>query len=349
MSKIPVAILGATGTVGQMFIRLLEDHPWFEVAELAASERSAGRRYRDACRWRQPTPLPDRVAALEVAAAGERLTSQLLFSGLDSRVAGPLESDYAAQGHIVISNSKNHRMDVDVPLVIPEINSDHLQIIRHQRYSGAIITNSNCSTMFLAMALAPLQRRFGVRQVQVTTLQAVSGAGWPGEASLDIVANVIPHIAGEEQKMEQEAAKILGRLEGDHIEPADFVISAQCTRVPVIDGHTESVSVALAEPATPQEVVAALRSFKGPPQELQLPSAPRHPIVVLEAADRPQPRRDLWVERGMATVVGRVRPCPVLGIKMMIMGHNTVRGAAGAAILNAEMGHQQRLWPTVSG
>lgn len=333
--KIPVAILGATGTVGQKFVLLLANHPQFEIAELVASERSAGKRYSEATFWKQDTAIPPAVAGMTVKSTEESLDSRILFSGLDSGVAGPLEERYAHSGHLVISNAKNHRMDPNVPLVIPEINPDHFALVGKQPYKGGIITNSNCSTMFLAMVLAPL-RTFGIEAVQVTTMQAISGAGYPGVASMDILGNVIPYIGGEEEKMEEEAAKILGTLAGDQIEAAPFVVSAQCNRVPVFDGHTETVSIKFAKPVTPEDVRRAFEAFSGMPQEKKLPSAPQKPIVVMDAPDRPQPARDIWVSNGMAAVVGRIRTCPVFDVKFVVLGHNTVRGAAGAAVLNAE-------------
>ncbi len=334
--RIPVAILGATGTVGQKFIFLLEDHPLFEVTELVASPRSAGKPYREVCAWKQDRPMPASLAETVVKTTEEPLERLILVSGMDSSVAGPAETAYAGKGHLVISNSKNHRMDPQVPLVIPEINPDHFELIRRQPGKGAIVTNSNCSTMFLAMALAPLDRAFGIESVQVTTLQAISGAGYPGVASMDILGNVVPHIGGEEDKLETEPQKILGQLQGKTIQPAPFAVSAQCTRVPVFDGHTETLSIRFREKPTPDEAEEALTAFRGMPQEKQLPFAPAQPIHVTAAPDRPQPARDLWLDKGMATVIGRVRPCPVGDLKMVIMGHNTVRGAAGAAILNAE-------------
>lgn len=336
MQPLPVAVLGATGTVGQKFISLLEDHPYFRVSEVVASERSAGKTYAEACGWKQNRPIPSDVATLVVKSLKDTLESKLLFSGLDSSVAGAAETGYAEAGHLVISNSKNHRMDADVPLVIPEINPDHFELVKRQRYDGGIITNSNCSTMFLAMALAPLHRSFGVEKVFVSTMQAISGAGYPGVASMDILGNVIPYISGEEEKLEQEAAKILGSLGADGVEPAQFAVSAHCTRVPVYDGHTETVSVQLADKPSPTEVQAAFREFRGMPQERTLPSAPARPIVIAEEDDRPQPARDIWIEDGMATVIGRLRPCSLFDYKFVLLGHNTVRGAAGAAILNAE-------------
>jgi aspartate-semialdehyde dehydrogenase len=308
----------------------------FRVAELVASHRSAGKRYADVVSWKQETPVPADVADLVVKDLEAALESPILFSGLDSSVAGEAERAYAAAGHTVISNASSHRMDTDVPLVIPEINPDHFALVSHQRGPGAIITNSNCSSMFLAMALAPIHRAFGVTQVQVTTMQAVSGAGYPGVPSMDILGNVLPYIKNEEEKLEEEVAKILGSLAGDHVEPAPFAVSAQCNRVAVFDGHTETVSFKLARDATVDELKSALSGFRGLPQEKRLPSAPEQPVIVTEAPDRPQPARDVWVANGMSTIVGRLRPCPVLDYKMVVLGHNTVRGAAGAAILNAE-------------
>lgn len=338
-SRIDVAVLGATGTVGQKFVLLLEGHPLFRIREVVASERSAGRRYGEVCNWKQDRPIPDDVAELTVKSLEEALNAPVLFSGLDSSVAGEAETRHARAGHFVVSNSKNHRMDPDVPLVIPEINSDHLALVKTQEHAGAIVTNPNCSTMFLTMALAPLHGTFGVEAVSVTTMQAISGAGYPGVPSMDILGNVIPYIGGEEDKMETETQRILGTLEDNTVSSAPFPVSAQCNRVPVYDGHTESVSVRLAGSPAPAEIAEALRQFRGMPQEHGLPSAPEHPVVVMEQPDRPQPARDIWIEKGMATTVGRIRPCPVMGTRFMVMGHNTVRGAAGAAILNAEAAH----------
>ncbi len=333
---IDVAVLGATGTVGQKFVRLLEGHPMFRLSELVASERSAGRVYADVVAWKQETSLPAEAAGVVVQPLHAELSSSILFSGLDSSVAGEAEQRYADLGHTVISNASNHRMGDQVPLVIPEINPDHFDLVHHQPSPGAIITNSNCSSMFLAMALAPIHRTFGVEKVQVTTMQAISGAGYPGVASLDILGNVIPFIRNEEEKLEEEVAKILGTLSGDRVFPASFAVSAQCNRVPVYDGHTETVSVELTRNAALEEVREALSGFRGLPQERGLPSAPTAPLILVDEPDRPQPARDVWRSNGMATLIGRLRPCPVLDYKMVILGHNTVRGAAGAAILNAE-------------
>jgi len=339
--KIPVAVLGATGAVGQKFIKLLQDHPWFEVTQVAASERSVGRRYEEVVAWKQNTPIPEPVRILEVRPCTPDQDCRIAFSGLDAAVAGEVEDSFARAGCVVLSNSKNHRMDADVPLVIPELNHDHLGLIPIQRRnrgtSGFIVTNSNCSTMFLAMALGPLHRAFTVEKVFVATMQAVSGAGYPGVPSLDILGNVIPYIGGEEEKMECETRKILGRFDGEGIELADFPVSAQCNRVAVEDGHTESVSVQLRTKASAREITQVLQEFYGPPQQLRLPSAPERPVVVMDAQDRPQPRFDVNLYGGMTAIVGRIRPCSVLDFKFTVLGHNTVRGAAGASILNAEL------------
>lgn len=338
--RLEVGILGATGTVGQQLIRLLDDHPWFRTAWLAASERSEGRAYRDAAPWRLSTPQPDGIADRPIEPCVPGKAPRLVFSGLDARAADAIEPAFASAGHIVVSNARSFRMDPRVPLVIPDVNADHLALIAHQRrergWSGAIVTNPNCSTVVLSIVLAAL-RQFGITRVMVTTLQAVSGAGYPGVPSLDIVGNVIPFIAGEEEKIESETGRILGALDGDAIVPHPMAISAQTTRVPVLDGHTESISVAFERPPSADEARAALRGFRGRPQELELPSAPPNPVLYMDAPDRPQPRLDVDRGRGMAISVGRLRQCPVLDLKMVALGHNTVRGAAGAAILNAEL------------
>lgn len=340
-AKIPVGVLGATGAVGQKFIKLLEDHPWFEVTEVAASERTSGKVYGDAVSWKQVTPIPKSVRLLEVRPCTPDLKCRVVFSGLDASVAGQIEDDFARAGYAVLSNSKNHRMDEDVPLVIPEVNHEHLGLIPIQRKrrksTGYIVTNANCTTMFLAMALGPIHKAFGIEKVFMVSMQAVSGAGYPGVPSLDILGNVIPFIGGEEEKVEIETRKILGTFNGKSIDLADFPVSAQCNRVPVEDGHTESVSVKLARKTTAAEIAELLRNYSGLPQQLHLPSAPEEPFLVMEAQDRPQPRFDVNRSKGMATLVGRIRPCSILDFKFTLMGHNTVRGAAGASILNAEL------------
>lgn len=341
-AQVKVAILGATGTVGQRFVQLLENHPWFEICALAASERSVGKPYAEAVRWKLDTPIPRRVLNMPVLEPKPGLDAHIVFSSLEATIAGPIEERFAQAGYAVISNAKNHRMDEDVPLLIPEINAEHLQLIERQQArrgytKGFIVTNPNCSTTALSLALAPLERAFGVESVLVTTLQAISGAGYPGLPALDIVGNVIPYIGEEEEKIERETRKIFGRLKSDTIEPHPMIVSATATRVPVVDGHSESVSVRLRKPASLDEITDALRRYTSLPQELKLPSAPARPVVLREELDRPQPRFDVYLEEGMATVVGRVRPCPVLGWKFVLLGHNTIRGAAGAAILNAEL------------
>ncbi len=338
--RLDVGILGATGIVGQEFIAELASHPWFDVTWVAASERSAGRRYSDATPWRLPTPRPDDAADLVVRPCTPDEGPRLVFSGLDASVAGEVEPAFAAAGHIVISNARNHRMEPDVPLLVPEINPDHLHLLTQQvkgrGWPGRIVTNPNCSVVVLAMALAPL-RQFGLCSVTVTTLQAVSGAGYPGVASLDIVGNVIPFINGEEEKIETETKKILGCLKGNVVEPHPVVVSAQTTRVPVVNGHTEMVSVGFDTSPAVDDIREAFRTFSGRPQAEQLPSAPPHPIVYLDDPARPQPRLDADRDGGMTVTVGRLRRCPVLDYKVVVLGHNTIRGAVGAALLNAEL------------
>jgi len=338
MRPIEVGILGATGVVGQQFIARLQGHPWFRATWLAASERSEGRAYRDAAPWRLAAPMPDEVGAMTVEACTPGRGPKLVFSALDASVAGDIERAFADAGHIVVSNARNHRMDPLVPLLIPEVNHDHLGLLPEQRrekgWPGAIVTNPNCSTVVLAMALAPL-RLFDIRAVIVSTMQAVSGAGYPGVASLDILGNIVPFIGGEEEKMESETLKILG-TDGGRL-PYEAVVSAHTNRVPVVDGHTMTVSVDLAGTPSMAEVEAALRGFTSRPQALALPSAPVPPIIVCDQPNRPQPRLDADRGAGMAISIGRLRPCPVLHAKFVALGHNTVRGAAGAAILNAEL------------
>ncbi len=341
--RIPVAVLGATGSVGQRFIQLLETHPWFRLHEVVASERSAGKTYGDAADWRLDTLLYSGAASLVVKPLGAELESRLVFSGLDSSVAGEAEELCASRGCAVVSNSKNHRMDPDVPLLIPELNADHLGAIERQRArrggKGYIVTNPNCSTIGLAMAIAPIERRYGIEQLHVTTMQAISGAGYAGVASYAILDNVIPYISGEEAKIESEPRKILGRWTGEHFEPAAFRVSAQVNRVPTIDGHLMTISLGLLRRDFNDldEVRRVIEEFRGEPQRLGLPSAPKTPIHYVDAHDRPQPRLDRDREHGMSVTVGRLRPCPLLDLRMVALVHNTIRGAAGAAILNAEL------------
>ncbi len=348
--KIPVAVLGATGAVGQRFVQLLDGHPWFDLVALAASDRSVGRRYADACAWKLDTPMPEAARDLEVRPAEPGLPGVLAFSALDAAVAGPIEEAFAAAGYGVLSNARNHRLDGDVPLLVPEVNPDHTALIPVQRRkrgwrSGFIATNPNCSTATLVLALAPLERAFGLKAAVVTTLQAVSGAGYPGVPSMDILGNVVPFIAGEEEKIQSETRKILGTFSSDGVTPHPMGVSATATRVPVPDGHTVSAFVTLGRDASLAEVREALCAFRAEPQRQRLPSAPEHPVVVVDADDRPQPRLDLKLERGMASVVGRIRRCELMGYKFVVLGHNTIRGAAGASILNAELLHSQGMLP----
>ncbi|MGH9481869.1 MAG: aspartate-semialdehyde dehydrogenase [Terriglobales bacterium] len=339
--KIPVGVLGATGVVGQRLLTLLESHPWFEPVWLAASDRSAGKRYAEAVRWQLAAPLPPRFASIPVSpATPEGCPARVIFAALDAAAARELEPAFAAAGHAVISNSSALRMQADVPLVVPECNPDHVALIERQASyprGGFAVTNPNCCVIGLVLALAPLQRVFGLESVMAVTMQALSGAGYPGVASLDIVGNVIPYIAHEEEKMESETRKILGRLTPAGIAPGEFAVSAHCNRVAVVDGHMESVSVKLKRKAKLEEVAEALRGFRGRPQELGLPSAPAAPVLLTESADRPQPRLDVEAGDGMSAVVGRLRPCPLLDYKFTVLSHNTLRGAAGAALLNAEL------------
>lgn len=339
--RIPVAVLGATGSVGQRFVQLLEHHPWFRLHEVVASERSAGKPYGEAADWRLDTLLPTTAAGLEVKELGADLESRLIFSGLDSSVAGEAEDLYANRGCAVVSNSKNHRMDDDVPLLIPEINADHIAAIERQRKrrggQGYIATNPNCSTVGLALAIAPIERLCGIDQLHVSTMQAVSGAGYAGVPSYAILDNVIPWISGEEEKIESEPRKILGRYEnGQHVF-ADFRISAQTNRVATIDGHLMTISLKLRKRVPLPEIVRAIDAFAGEPQRLGLPSAPKKPVHYIDEPDRPQPRLDRDRENGMSVSVGRLRPCPLLDLRMVALVHNTIRGAAGAALLNAEL------------
>jgi aspartate-semialdehyde dehydrogenase len=335
-------VLGATGIVGQRLVKLLETHPWFELAEVAASERSSGKTYAEAVRWHLDGPVPQAARDLVVKGLDPSLDCDFVFSALDSYVAGPAEEDFARAGYPVVSNSKNHRMDPDVPLLIPEVNATHLGAIpvqqKNRGYStGFIVTNPNCSTAGLVLVLKPLADAFGLEKVFVATLQAVSGAGYPGVPSMDIHANVIPFISGEEEKMESEPQKLLGQWDGSRFIDAGLGLSAHCNRVPVLEGHLECVSASLKKIASLNEVREALRNFEVSAELALLPTAVRNPVVVLDGDDRPQPRRDVNSGNGMAAVVGRVRECPLLDVKLTLLSHNLVRGAAGAALLNAEL------------
>jgi aspartate-semialdehyde dehydrogenase len=342
--KRKVAILGATGAVGQRFIQLLEGHPWFQIEVLAASERSAGKKYRDACNWVMESNLPEEIAEMPVANADVVSVEKagnvdLVFSSLPGDLAGPVEAEFAAL-YPVFSKANAHRMEKDVPLIIPEINPDHVDLIKIQQklrgWKGFITTDPNCSTIQLAITLKPLMK-FGLKQIIVSTMQALSGAGYPGVASLDIIDNVVPFISGEEEKMEAEALKILGAFNGITVQNADFKLSASCNRVNVKDGHLESVFIKLAEDPLIEEIENAFANFSGEPQKLKLPSAPENPIVVRYEKNRPQPRFDRDTGCGMSVVVGRIRKDPIMTFKYMCLGHNTVRGGAGAGILSAEL------------
>lgn len=327
--------------MGQRFVQLLEGHPWFELVEVMASDQSAGRSYAEAVgsRWKLPTLIPAEAAALRVKSPSDNLRARVLFSALDASVAGELEERYARAGHLVSSNARNHRMDPLVPLVIPEVNHDHLELLDRQPFGsgGGIVTNPNCSAIVIAIALAPILRAFGIKGAIAATYQAVSGAGYPGVPSLDILGNVVPFVpGGEEQKVETETQKILGRIGAKGIAPAEFPLSAQCHRVPVIDGHLVALSVSFGRRATQKEILEAWQSFR-PLSKLDLPSAPDQPIDVRMEEDRPQPRLDADRGGGMVVSVGRLRKCPVLDWKFEALGHNTIRGAAGTAILNAEI------------
>jgi aspartate-semialdehyde dehydrogenase len=345
--KIPVGVLGATGMVGQNFVRLLEDHPLFEVTWVGASDRSAGKKYKEATSWRLEGAMPAKTAELTIFECKPISGApKLIFSATDASVATEIEGAFAQAGHFVVSNSRNYRMESDVPLLVPEVNSDHLALIEQQRkirqWPGAIVTNPNCSTVGLTMALAPL-KQFGIRQVLVSTMQAVSGAGYPGVASMDILGNVVPFIGGEEEKIEQETQKILGDFESNTVKPLQAAVSAHCNRVPVIDGHTLTISVDLSSKPDLAELKQAIQNFAGLPQKRKLPTAPFPPVLYLEEENRPQPRRDAMRANGMQVTVGRLRSCSILGYKMVALVHNTIRGAAGAAILNAEVLHSEGL------
>ena len=345
--KIPVAILGATGSVGQKFIELLANHPWFQITELCASDKSAGKKYKDAVDWFLQSKMPESVGEIVVNKCEPVLKSKVVFSGLDSSVAGEVETAFAKAGYKIISNSKNHRMDEDVPLLIPEVNPDHLEMINQQNFNGgAIITNPNCSTIGLVLALKPIHQQFGIESLNVVTMQAISGAGYPGLPAMDMLDNAIPFIGGEEPKMEKEPLKILGQLNtSGTVDLADIKISAQCNRVAVNDGHLECVQVKLKNKPSIDEIINAWESFKSEPQKLKLPSAPKQPIHYYHEDKYPQPKVQRNLENGMATSVGRLRECSLFDYKFVILSHNTVRGAAGGTILIAELLHAKGYLP----
>lgn len=347
MTKTPVAVLGATGMVGQRFVQLLADHPWFEADSLTASDRSVGKRYREAAKWYLHPPMPEEVKDMEVQPTEEKAVeeAEVVFSALPSEIAKEVEPAMAEAGHLVASNASSYRMESDVPLLIPEVNPDHLDLLdrQHDRrgWKGSIVTNPNCTTIILVLALKPLFDDFGIERVFVSTMQALSGAGYGGVRSMEIQDNLIPYISKEEWKTENETLKILGELKGGEIQSAPIAISSSCHRVPVLDGHTEALFLELGEKASPEEVSDSLARFEARPQELELPTAPKQPVIVGTAADRPQPRsaRSAGSVPGMAVVAGRIREDPVLenGIRFVVSGNNAIRGAAGASVLNAEL------------
>src|SRR3954447_9887450 len=344
VKSIDVGVLGGTGMVGQHFIRFLQGHPWFDLKWLGASDRSAGKRYGDAMTWPSAGTVRESVAGLTVEESKPGNAPRLLFSAMDAGVATEIERAYAQAGHVVVSNSRNHRMERDVPLIVPEINPEHLKLVPGQQrlrgWKGQIVTNPNCSTIGLVMGLGPM-KQFGITKILVTTMQAISGAGYPGVASMDIMSNVVPFIGSEEEKMEMETQKIMGEFAGDHIAPLPAKVSAHCNRVAVVDGHTEAVSVEFSAKPSEADLRHALDAFTAVPQQRNLPSAPARPVIYMQEANRPQPRKDAERERGMAAFVARLPPCPALDWKFVVLSHNTIRGAAGAACLNAELMHSE--------
>ena len=347
-ARIPVAVLGATGSVGQRFVQLLAGHPWFRLAEVVASDRSVGRPYCQAAEWRLSASMPDDAAELVVKDYDAALESPVVFSALPGEIAGEIEQRMAREGRALFSNTSTHRMTPDVPLLIPEVNPEHAAALdvqcQNRGWSGFIVTNPNCSAIHLVLALKPLHDAFGIDALAVTTMQAVSGAGYPGVPSLDMIDNVVPFINTEEEKMTEETKKLLGGFDGA-FQPACLTMSAHCNRVPVRDGHTECVSIRFSSPATPEDAARVMAEFRAKPQEMGLPSAPERPIIVRSEPNRPQPNLDRDAENGMATTVGRVRECALLGTKFVLLGHNTIRGAAGASILNAELFKVEGLLP----
>jgi aspartate-semialdehyde dehydrogenase len=348
MQPIEVGVLGGTGMVGQHFVKFLQNHPWFKLTWIGASDRSAGKQYRDATSWRLGGDMPADVAGLNVFESKPTgAAPKLVFSAMDAGVATEIERAFAEAGHVVVSNSRNHRMEADVPLLVPEVNHDHLRIVarqqRERKWKGQIVTNPNCSTITMVLALGAI-KRYGIEKIMVTTLQAVSGAGYPGVPSMDIIGNVVPFIGSEEEKMQTETQKILGDLVGDEFRPLQAKVSAQCNRVPVVDGHMCCVSVKLREQPGVDAIRRDFESFTSLPQQKNLPSAPPRPVIYMEQADRPQPRRDVERENGMAVFVGRLRECPIFDYKFLACGHNTIRGAAGAAVLNAELMYSEGMF-----
>jgi len=339
--KIPVTVLGATGPIGQQFVRLLDGHPWFEIAAVAGDGQFAGRPYAEVTRWLEPEPIPERVAAMPLRRPEPALGGRIAFSALSADGAGAVEEDCARAGIVVISHSGAHHLDPDVPLIIPEVNAEHLALVDRQRrerkWSGAIIGNPGCGTAGLVLAVAPLHRAFGIERMIVTSLQALSGSGYPGPSSLDVLGNVIPLIPGEEETIETETRRLLGQLQGAVVADSPLAVSAHAHRVPVLDGHLQAVSIGFRRKSTPGDAIAVLEGARLTPDISALPSSPSRPVVVDRRLDRPQPRLDAGRERGMASIVGRVRSCPVLDLRLVVASHNRIRGAAGGAILTAEL------------
>ncbi|HPN36756.1 MAG TPA: aspartate-semialdehyde dehydrogenase [Melioribacteraceae bacterium] len=342
--KIKVGVLGATGSVGQKFITLLNNHPYFEVEEIAASDKSAGKKYKDVVNWIEDAEMPKKIADKVIKLCDDKFNSKLLFSALDASVAGEIEENLANKGHIIISNAKNHRWSYAVPLIIPEVNHEHLNLIKYQKYNnGAIVTNPNCSTIGLILSIAPLHNKFGVKSINVVTLQAISGAGYPGVPSLDMIDNIIPFIGGEEDKLESEPLKILGRMDEDKIINADIKISASTNRVFVKDGHTEIVQLSFINKPTKEEILKTWEEYKSLPQEMNLPFAPVTPIKYFDNEKYPQPRLHKSIDKGMAAITGRLRECNLFDYKYVVLSHNTIRGAAGGTILIAEIMYKKRM------
>jgi aspartate-semialdehyde dehydrogenase len=341
MDRIPIAVLGATGVVGQRFVQLLTDHPIFEITALTGSERKVGQRYTDACHWVLSPQPPPSAAGMILQRSEPNLNARVVFSALPASVATVLEPKFAQAGYAVCSNSSAYRTAEDIPMIIPEVNSDHLALISRQQnergWSGFIVTSPNCTTTGIVMPLKPLHEAFGVRQVFAVSMQAVSGAGYPGTPSLDISDNVLTLIPGEEEKVERETRELLGQIADGRNIAADFIVSAQTNRVPVLDGHTICLSVGFEDRPTIENAIDVLSRFRGPSSVRILPSAPDHPLIVRPEPDRPQPRWDRDSEDGMAVSVGRVRACPLLDLRMVTIVHNTLRGAASGSILNAEL------------
>jgi aspartate-semialdehyde dehydrogenase len=337
MKTVKVGVLGATGMVGQRFMALLDDHPWFRVTELVASERSAGKTYREAAPWVLDQDIPGWAAEKEVKLATDDLDVDLVFSAIPAGKAGAIETMLAERGVHVFTNARDHRWDADVPLLLPEVNPDHLALVERQKTPGKIVTNGNCSTIVAVMSLAPLHEAFGLQRCFVATYQALSGAGWPGVPSLAIQGNIIPYIGGEEEKIQNETRKFLGTLGPDGVQLARIGMSATAVRVNVNDGHTCAISAEFDRAVSPEEAAEVLRDWRGAPQELKLPSAPAQPVHVRPEPDRPQPRKDVPTERGMAVTVGRIREDPLFHLKWVVTGSNTIRGAAGSNVLGAEL------------